>query len=140
MRRKNVKGIVDRQIQGVAAKADRIREGISSVDVSPGVAAAAQIDKMVSNFLASANDGTLEAALRGIDLAAWKEAALLGVGRIGPGMERKRAAITAFHEQLQEYQLGYSSRIEAMPSTTKEDGRARMNANFDAMSEFKFRK
>lgn len=140
MRRKEVKSIVDRQITGVTTKAEKIREGIAAVAESPGVAAARNLDKMVANFMQAFNDGSMLAALQGIDLAAWKEAALAGVGRIGPGMERKRAVIEAFHAALQDYQLSYTTRIDRMPSTSLEDSRARMNANFDEMSKFKFSK
>lgn len=140
MKRKDTKAIVDRQIQGVSQRADKIREGIGAVDISPGARAADNLDKMVQNFLAAVNDGTLEQSLRGVDLEAWKQAALEGVSRIGPGMERKRAIIQQFHDALQEYQLRYTQNIDKMPSLGLEDSRARMNANFDAMSKFKFRK
>lgn len=140
MKRKNVTSIVDRQIQGVAQRADKIREGIAAVTVSPGVKAAEQMDKLVQNFLASVSDGSMEAALRGVDLEQWKQNALAGVSRIGPGMERKRAVIEQFHAALQDYQLGYTQQIDQMPSTNIEDSRARMNRNFDEMSKFKFRK
>lgn len=140
MKRKNVGSIVDRQIQGVAQRADKIREGIAAVTVSPGVKAADQMDKLVQNFLASVSDGSMEAALRGVDLEQWKQEALAGVSRIGPGMERKRAVIEQFHAALQDYQLGYTQQIDQMPSTNIEDSRARMNRNFDEMSKFKFRK
>lgn len=140
MRRKEVKSIVDRQITGVTTKAEKIREGIAAVAESPGVAAFRNIDKMVANFMQSFNDGSLGAALQGIDLAAWKEAALAGVSRIGPGMERKRQVIETFHAALQDYQLSYTAAIDRMPSTSLEDSRARMNKNFDEMSKFKFRK
>lgn len=140
MKRKNVGSIVDRQIQGVAQRSDKIREGIAAVTVSPGVQAADQMDKLVQNFLASVSDGSMEAALRGVDLEQWKQEALAGVSRIGPGMERKRAVIEQFHAALQDYQLGYTQQIDQMPSTNIEDSRARMNRNFDEMSKFKFRK
>jgi len=140
MKRKNVGSIVDRQIQGVAQRADKIREGIAAVTVSPGVKAADQMDKLVQNFLASVSDGSMEAALRGVDLEQWKQEALAGVSRIGPGMERKRAVIEQFHAALQDYQLGYTQQIDQMPSTNIEDSRARMNRNFDEMSKFKFRR
>ena len=137
MKRKDVTKIVDRQIQGVAQRADKIREGINAVSVSPGIKAAEQMDKLVQNFLAAVGDGTMEAALRGVNLEQWKTDALAGVAKIGPGMERKRSAIQAFHAALQDYQLGYTEGIDRMPSTTLEDSRSRMNANFDAMSKFK---
>jgi len=140
MRRKTVKDITDRQITGVTTKADKIRKGIEAVSESPGVAAARNLDKMIANFMKAYNDGTLKAALEGIDLSAWKIEALAGVSRIGPGMERKRAVIEAFHAALQDYQLSYTAEIDGMPNTSLEDSRARMNRNFDRMSEFKFRK
>lgn len=140
MKRKTVSSIVDRQIQGVAQRADKIRDGISAVTVSPGVKAADQMDKLVQNFLASVSDGSMEAALRGVDLEQWKQDALAGVSKIGPGMERKRVVIEQFHAALQDYQLSYTQQIDQMPSTNIEDSRARMNRNFDEMSKFKFRK
>lgn len=140
MRSKDVKTVVSRQIANVSQAIPKIKEGIAAVTESPGVAAANNIEVMVQNFLARYNSGELEAALRGIDLGAWKVAAQAGTARIGPGMERKRAVIEEFHRQLQEYQLSYTQEVDRMPSGTLEASRARMNANFDAMAQFKFRK
>ena len=140
MRSKDVSTIVSRQISNVSQAIPKIKAGIAAVSESPGVAAADNIEVMVQNFLAKYNSGELEAALRNIDLASWKEAAQAGTARIGPGMERKRATIEAFHRQLQTYQLGYVPEIDGMPSGTLDASRARMNANFDKMSEFKFDK
>lgn len=140
MRTKNVGTIVSRQITNVNQAIPKIKEGINAVTVSPGVAAANNIEVLVQNFLAKYNDGSLETALRGIDLGEWKRAALEGTSRIGPGMERKRATIEEFHRQLQDFQLGYTAQIDQMPSGTLESSRARMNKNFDEMAAFKFRK
>lgn len=137
MRQKDVSTITNRQIQNVQNAGQKMREGIGAVSVSPGAKAADNLDVMVQNFLAAVNDGTLEASLRGINLEDWKKAALDGVSRVGPGMERKRAAIEEFHRQLQEYQLRYTREIDAMPSGTLAASRDRMLANFDAMSKFK---
>ena len=140
MRTKDVGAIVSRQIQNVNQAVPKIKAGIQAVTESPGTKAAEQIEVMVQNFLASYNSGELEAALRGVDLGAWKEAALAGTARIGPGMERKRATIEKFHRQLQAFQLGYTQEIDAMPAGTLEASRARMNVNFDHMASFKFDK
>ena len=140
MRQKKITDVVTRQIQNVQNNAAKIKAGIEAVSKSPGVAAAEQIDLMVQNFLASIADGTTEAALRSIDLAEWKKNALDGVSRIGAGMERKRAIIEAFHDQLQEYQLAYTRQIDEMPKGTIAASRDRLLANFDAMADFKFKK
>lgn len=140
MRSKDVKTVVSRQIAGVNSNIPKIKEGINAVTESPGVAAANNIEVMVQNFMAAYSDGSLEAALRGVDLGQWKSAALEGTARIGPGMERRREVIEEFHRQLQEYQLAYTSEIDRLPSGTLEASRTRMNANFDAMAQFKFRK
>ena len=140
MRSKDVSTIVSRQISNVSQAIPKIKEGIQAVSESPGVAAADNIEVMVQNFLAKYNSGDLERALRNIDLGAWKEATAAGTVRIGPGMERKRAVIEAFHRQLQAHQLAYTQEIDNMPSGTLEASRARMNKNFDAMADFKFDK
>jgi len=140
MRQKVVADTATRQIQNVQTAAPKMRAGIEAVTTSPGVKAAEQIDVMVQNFLARVSDGSMEAALRGIDLAAWKRQALEGVSRVGPGMERKRAVIEAFHRQLQDYQLGYTGAIDSMPSGTLAASRDRMLANFEKMAAFKFTK
>lgn len=140
MRSKDVTKIVNRQIANVAAAIPKIQEGIKAVTVSPGVAAADNIEVMVQNFMAKYSSGELEQSLRGIDLGEWKTQALAGTANIGPGMERKRAVIVEFHRQLQAYQLGYTQEIDAMASGTLAASKARMNANFDKMAEFKFDK
>lgn len=140
MRQKDPKAITSRQISNVQQASAKAKAGIDAVTKSPGVAAAEQIDIMVQNFLESVSSGKLEASLRGIDLNAWKAAALDGVSRVGPGMERKRATIEKFHTALQEYQLRYTQEIDNMPSGTLAASRDRMLKNFDEMSEFKFQK
>jgi len=140
MRPKDPISVTSRQIQNVQNAAQKAKDGIQAVSVSPGDAAADQIQVMIQNFLEAANSGKLEDALRGIDLNEWKRAALDGVSRVGPGMERKRATIEKFHAQLQEYQLRYTQSIDSMPKGTKAASRDRMLANFDAMSDFHFAK
>lgn len=140
MREKDPSAVTSRQIQNVQNNAAKMRAGIEAVSQSPGAKAADNIDVMVQNFLAKVNDGSLEQALRGIDLNAWKQQALEGVSRVGPGMERKRATIEEFHRQLQAYQIQYTKNIDAMPSGTLASSRDRMLANFDQMSKFKFKK
>ena len=140
MRPKDPKVVTSRQIANVQQAAGKMKEGIGAVSKSPGVAAADNIDVMIQNFLAAANNGTLEAALRGVDLEEWKRAALDGVSRVGSGMERKRVQIEAFHQALQDYQLRYTREIDGMPSGTLAASRDRMLRNFDAMSQFKFKK
>jgi hypothetical protein len=137
MRQKNVASVVSRQIANVNQAIPKIKEGIQAVSESPGIAAANNVAVMVQNFLAKFNSGELEAALRSVDLNDWKNAALEGTARIGSGMERKRAVIEEFHRQLQDYQMRYTKDIDGMPSGTLESSRARMNANFDAMSQFR---
>ena len=137
MKRKDVTKVVARQISGVTNNLTKIKDGIQSVTVSPGAAAADQIQVMIQKWLEMAQNGTLEAALRGVDLNAWKESALKGADRIAPGMEVARSKLQAFHQALQEYQLGYTAQIDAMAKGTLEASRARMNANFDAMAAFK---
>lgn len=140
MKRISAKVAADRMIAGVQAKTQKIKDGINAVDRSPGAAAADNITAMIANWLEKAQNGELEEALRGVDLAEWRAKTLDAVGRIGPGMQRSRAKIEAFFDQLLPYQEAYTAEIARMDKTTLEDSRARMNANFDRMAEFKFRK
>lgn len=140
MKRITSKTAADRMIKGVQANVGKIREGVEAVDRSPGAAAADQIDAMIAHWLEKAQNGELEAALRGVDLAAWKKRTLDAVSRIGPGMEASRAVIESFYDQLLPYQEAYTAEIARMPKATLEDSRARMNKNFDEMSKFRFRK
>lgn len=130
------KTAADRMIAGVNAKLPKIREGIQAVDRSPGEAAADAIDKMLANLLAAFNSGKVERALRGVDLADWRERTLAAVASIPGGLEKNRSKIEAFFDELLPYQESYTRTIDAMPKTTLEDGRARMNANFDHMVDF----
>jgi len=130
------KTATDRMIAGVNAKLSKVREGISSVDKSPGVAAAENIDKMLNSLLESFNSGKVERALRNVDLVDWKARTLEAVSKIPGGLERNRSKIEAFFAELLPYQESYTAEIDGMPKSTLEDSRARMNKNFDAMSEF----
>lgn len=140
MKRISAKTAADRMIAGVQANTQKIKDGVNAVDRSPGAAAADNITAMIANWLEKAQNGELEEALRGVDLAEWRVKTLDAVSRIGPGMQKSRAKIEAFFDQLLPYQEAYTAEIARMPKTNLEDSRARMNANFDRMAEFKFRK
>jgi len=130
------KTATDRMIAGVNAKLSKIREGVSSVDKSPGVSAAENVDKMMAALLEAFNSGKVERALRAVDLADWKSRTLEAVSKIPGGLEKNRSKIEGFFSELLPYQESYTAEIDAMPKSNLEDSRARMNKNFDKMSEF----
>lgn len=136
MKRISAKTAADRMIAGVGAKLEKIREGAQAVDKSPGVSAAENIDKMLTNLLEAFNSGKVESALRNVDLNDWKEKFLASVSTIPGGMEKSRDKIESFFAELLPYQESYTAEIDAMPKTNLEDSRARMNKNFDKMVEF----
>lgn len=136
MKQITAKQAADRMIKGAGDAATKTKQGIEQVTESPGVAAAAQIDKMRQALLEAFDSGKIERALRGIDLADWKAKALAGVSRIPGGLEANRSKIEAFFAELLPYQQSYTAQIDAMPKTNLADSRARMLANFDAMVAF----
>lgn len=130
------KTATDRMIAGVNAKMNKIREGISAVDRSPGDAAADVLDKMLTNLLEAFNSGRVERGLRGVDLAEWKRLTLDAVAKIPGGLEKNRGKIERYFAELLPYQESYTAEIHAQPKLTLEDSRRNMNQNFDKMVEF----
>jgi hypothetical protein len=120
-----------------AASAD-IQAGIERVSEAPGVRAAAKVDKMRQNLLASIDDGTWAERVAAVPLAEWKKNTITkGIPRINAGVDGATAKQVDFYSQLFEHQERILSELQGMPDLTLQDNINRMTHNVQRMAEFR---
>jgi hypothetical protein len=118
----------------LAGSSQKITDGINSVNVAPGVAAARQKNVYVQNVTAAADKWARNT--QAVSLADWQSAAInKGVPRIASGAQ---AAVPKF-EQFMGRLLPYvaAGRAKLPPRGDINANKSRMNAWFDTMSQFK---
>ncbi len=115
-----------------------IRQGVERVTVAPGQLAAAKVDKMRQNLLASIDDGTWATNVAKVTVGEWKDDMLnKGVNRIGPGVTAAIPKTAVFFSELFEHQDKIVAEINNMPDLSLEDNIGRMVHNARRMAEFK---
>lgn len=126
----------DKYRSGVQGGGQRYVQGIQSVTQAPSAKAIAQQDKMVTNWLASVQDGTWAQNLGAVSLGAWQQAS------VNKGATNyASSADSASQKYAQWAQTAYpiiqqiQDEVDAMPSTTMGDNIQRMIHNVTRMSE-----
>jgi hypothetical protein len=115
-----------------------IQRGVQAVTVSPTEKAAAKIDKMRTNLIAAIDDGKVEAGLRRVTLAEWKDKTLnKGLQRLSAGVDAAGGKQQQFYTQLFPYQESLQGKVSGMPDTTLEDNIGRMVEWARGMSQFR---
>lgn len=123
----------------LANSTEQIRDGVQAVTKAPTISAAENIQAMQARFNQAITSGKTERALRAVSLSGWQEPMLTkGLSRIADGAQAAIPKQEAFLAQLLPYTNQVSNEIAKMPNSTPEQRRARMNANFDKMSAFKY--
>ena len=116
-------------------------KGIERVTESPGQKAAEKKDKWIKRLMEKETQDKWAQNVAAISLEEWKRRAKeLGVQRVSAGVDKATNEMQEFAQQLLAYQESALQQIKNMPDVTKEDARARMNAWFDLMSKFRFKK
>lgn len=120
--------------QRLAASTQKITDGINSVTVAPGQAAARQADVWVQNVTSSRDKWQRNVAA--VSLSDWQQAAISkGVQRIGPGAQAAQAKFANFMGQL----LPHIDRTKSSlpPRGTFDQNLARMVQFSQGMHNFK---
>jgi len=122
----------------------RVGEIVTAVDrveTAPGQKAAKQVKKWVAKLSDPETHKKWERNVGAVTLEEWKEATkTLLPQRLPGGVDRALDKVEEFASQLLSYQATNLPKIEAMPDITYEDSRARMNAWFDIMKQFRFKR
>lgn len=128
----------EKHARRLSAATEDIRQGVNRVTVAPGQLAAAKVDKMRQNLLASIDDGTWATNVAKVTLPEWKADMLeKGVNRIGPGVQAAIPKTAVFFDELFEHQDVIVGEIEHMPDLTLDDNIARATHNMRRMADFK---
>ncbi len=118
-----------------------IARGVDQVSESPGAKAAAARDKWVAKMTSAETHEKWARNVGSVSLEEWKQAMKeVGINRISGGADRAIPKVADFAAQLLAYQDSVLPKIHSMPAITTEDSRARMNAWFDAMTKFRYRR
>ena len=110
----------------LASSTQKIQDGIQSVTVAPGQAAARQKSAWVQNTTSAADKWAANTAA--VSLSDWQQAAITkGVQRIGPGAQAAQAKFAAFMTQLLPHIDSVKSSLPA---------RGNLDQNIDRMVRF----
>ena len=120
------------------AATNDIRVGVGNVTVAPGVKAAAKVDKLKQNWLASVDNGTWAKRVSDVPLDQWKASIIeKGIPRIAQGVDSAADKIEDFYSQLFPYQERLQSETAKLPDLTLEDNINRMTTFVRGMSKFR---
>lgn len=126
----------DKLIQRASAASDDYRKGVMRVNRSPGEAAAAAQDKMLTNVQQAVTSGRWAQRVRSVSLGDWQQkTADVGAARYSQGIQAARPKIEARAGQLLAAVDAARAKIQSMPSTTKEQRIARSVAFQQAMTK-----
>jgi len=118
----------------LAGSTQKITDGINSVSVAPGQAAARQKTVWVQNVTASADKWARN--VQGVSLADWQQATISkGVGRIASGAQAAIPKMESFMGRLLPYVASGKAKLPARGDINA--NKSRMNAWFDHMAAFK---
>ncbi len=136
----NAQAIAQLWGQRMAAAGERMKAGINAVTENPAEKAAAAAPKYLAGVQRAMAEGKYEAGLRKVTLQGWKTKMLnKGISNMQTGAREAVPDMQAFLTDFLPFAAQVSDQVKAMPSGTKEDSRARMLANFEAMSNYRKR-
>lgn len=120
---------------------DEIRAGVNATTEAPSAKAIAKQDKMITNLVASVEDGTWANRLGQHTLSDWKrDMTEKGIARIAKGIDNAAPKVNRFAGWLLPKVYGLSDEIKAMPDMTIDDSVARAERMIRGMSEEKYKK
>lgn len=128
----------DKLVQRGNAAAQDYKNGVMRVQRSPGEAAAAAQDKMLTNVQAAVTSGRWASRVRSVSLSDWQQrTADVGSQRYGQGLTAARDKIAARAAQLLPAVDAAAAKARSMPSATKEQRIQRAVAFMSAMQKLK---
>jgi len=123
------------------ARVSDIVAGIERTDAAPGQKAAQNVKVWIARMQDPETHKKWAQNVASVSLEEWKSAArTLIPQRLPGGVDRAQGRVEQFAQQLLSYQASNLPKIESMPNITYEDARARMNAWFDIMKSFRYKR
>lgn len=111
----------DKWVQRLSSATQQITNGVNAVQRAPGAAAAAQQQKWLQKVQAAADKWKHNTGA--VTLQQWQTAMIqTGIPRIAQGAQQKQGKMTAFMSQFLPYLQAGVVKVDAMPSTSLEDG------------------
>jgi len=118
---------VSKWLQNIGSATDRMTTGAQRVAKAPGAAAAAAGDKWLQRVTAS--KAKFVTNVGRVSLQSWQASYInIGIPRVAQGAQAKQGKVLAFQQEYLPYLARGVATIDAMPSTTLEDGIARATA------------
>lgn len=123
-------------VTNIGAATERMTAGAQRVTKAPGQAAAAASDKWLQRVTASKDKFRTNVAR--VSLQDWQNSYInIGIPRVAQGAQAKQSKVLAFQQEFLPYLQRGVATIDAMPSTTLEDGVARATAMIRYNAKFK---
>jgi hypothetical protein len=133
--RSNAQDATARWVTNLSNATAAMTAGAQRLQTSPGQSAAAAADKWLAK-VTQAKD-KFKSRVGSVTLDQWRTAyTTYGVQRVASGAQAKQGKMLSFQQDWLAYLGNNMSKIDAMPSTTLEDGinkavaQIRLNANF----------
>tara|TARA_Y100000310_G_C20701625_1_gene830515 strand:- start:9272 stop:9697 length:426 start_codon:yes stop_codon:yes gene_type:complete len=112
--------------------------GVRRVTEAPGIAAAANADRMVEGVQRSVTEGKWQARVSAVSLGDWQRSALeKGAQRIAAGVDGAQADVTKFAGELLTHVDAGVGQLAATPRGDLETNIQRMNSFVRHMSTFR---
>lgn len=118
-------------VAGMTNAGPKIQAGIQRVTTAPGQKAAQAKDKWLAGVTGAAD--RFARNVGAVSLADWQAAVEAAVANVGAGASRKQAKYVAKITPVFQTLAGVVARIDAMPSTTYEQRKARAIYLMDQM-------
>lgn len=133
--------IVEKQIRNARNAVGDYRQGVLQTKKKPMERAKAKIQKMQDNFNRAVDDGTVAAGFDSVSDEEWKRlTSSKGGENYARGIEASKSKLLEFQKQRKSFQDMLSEQIDNMPTDTKEQRRARLDAQLEGMEQFRFQK
>lgn len=133
--------IADKQVRNAQNAVQDYRNGVQGTTKNPMQLAVAAIPKMRNNFNAAIDSGKVAAGLNSVPLSTWKQqTAKTGGDRYAAGVAAAAPKIVAFQTQIAPFRQQLQASLANMPTDTLDQRIAKMVANAQGMSQFKFQK
>lgn len=123
-------------VAGMQNATAQITRGVNAVQVSPGQLAAAAADKWLQKVTQA--KPKFIAGVQRLTLQDWQQAMVnYGIPRISQGATQKQAKMANFQTEWLAFLNANQSKIDRMPTTTIEDGIAKVTAQIRLNASFK---
>ena len=116
----------------------KIQSGVNAVTVAPTQKAAAAVDKYLSGVQDAVSSGRYVKRLQAVSLQDWKDSIInKGMKNLDNGVRQGETKVTKFMDQYMPFIRQVSARIQSMDSGGRSNAMARIEANLDALEQFK---